>query len=212
MEYETRYDIESHLASEISEVFWEDYRLLEEEPDGDFWDKERKKLEKVIIPILIATALWGIELENKNPEISLDNVVMGAAEWAKNYSYDLISGLTEKSRIATQRAFFELFMGNISEEELKNRLSYWFGAYRAELISITEVTRAIEQGKDLLKEEILRQFPELRAVETWHTSEDEKVCPLCAPLDGTERGVGWFVPPPIHPGDRCWTTIEYVET
>lgn len=47
----------------------------------------------------------------------------------------------------------------------------------------------------------------------WNTSEDEKVCPICLPLDGkkaTPTGAfeGGYAGPPAHPSCRCFMTEE----
>jgi len=47
------------------------------------------------------------------------------------------------------------------------------------------------------------------------TAEDEKVCPVCAPLDGKiKKDGGWMSKgtlierPPAHPNCRCQTVVE----
>lgn len=79
-------------------------------------------------------------------------------------------------------------------------LSKAFGFERIERIAPTETTAAAVQGQD----DIIKRFEAgtgqlVRAV--WHTEEDGKVCPICRPLNGTDRAV-WerFEPlgPPAH--------------
>lgn len=88
-----------------------------------------------------------------------------------------------------------------------------FGESRAEGIAITEITRAIGNGERIAAHEVTTKLG-WRLARVWQTERDEKVCPICSPLQGT---VGPFtirssqlidqVPgPPAHPRCRCWLT------
>jgi HK97 family phage portal protein len=80
-----------------------------------------------------------------------------------------------------------------------------FDRDRAELIVTTEITRAYAEGNRAAWKESL-VIEQMR----WNTSSDERVCPICAPLEGKiapltgtfERGRM----PPAHPRCRCWIT------
>ena len=46
----------------------------------------------------------------------------------------------------------------------------------------------------------------------WRTSADARVCPICAPLDGSPADVYSFVSPegpPAHPNCRCWLDYSW---
>lgn len=48
--------------------------------------------------------------------------------------------------------------------------------------------------------------------QVWRTSGDERVCPICGPLNGKRKSEGWSGvtgPPPAHVNCRCWVTLDY---
>lgn len=209
----TRYDIENELAESISEVFAEDFPELGTDiPVEEFWEEHEEKLNKAVYAVLLSAIMFGMEdfvSEAETPGVDFDSVVGVAQQWAREYGYDLVSGIVNRTRAHVRDAFSGFFNGTYDEEELLKKLSYWFGPYRAELIAITEVTRAIEQGRSYIISRILMKHPELAVDEYWVTEKDEKVCPLCSPLDGTKRGLAWTTPPPLHPVCRCTRRIEF---
>lgn len=89
--------------------------------------------------------------------------------------------------------------------ELTERIERQFSTDRAESIAITETTEAITGGE----RDATRMYEELfdtSVLAIWQTRRDERVCPTCAPLDGTPEEV-WsqvaYDGPPAHPRCRC---------
>jgi SPP1 gp7 family putative phage head morphogenesis protein len=82
-------------------------------------------------------------------------------------------------------------------------------AFRAETIARTETMTAVHAGQ----REGWRQLEEKGALpltvrREWMTAEDERVCPICGPLDGQTTTLnasypGGFDTPPAHPNCRC---------
>ena len=102
------------------------------------------------------------------------------------------------------------FSQNQTLAQLRDRLEGAFGPIRADMIATTEVTRAATEGERVLVELLKDQGLGFRDI--WETANDERVCPICAPLDGQEReGAGYVHPdsgfsydgPPAHPRCRC---------
>jgi hypothetical protein len=135
-----------------------------------------------------------------------------AANWARDYTFDLVRGLNDTTREATARelarlqteipAFFERPMtrGDLEARLIENGL---FGPVRAEMISVTEVTRAATEGQRAVADELAKSG--IIMVEKWDTANDDLVCDLCAPLNGKVLGDGWTRAdgPPAHPRCRC---------
>jgi len=89
---------------------------------------------------------------------------------------------------------------------------------RAIAIARTETVRAVNAGRmELWRQQMaLGEIPP-DAKKVWRTAADERVCPICAPLDGrvvamVDRFTGISgvstISPPIHTRCRCWLTLE----
>lgn len=59
----------------------------------------------------------------------------------------------------------------------------------------------------------IETFPELEVVAwtVWRTAADERVCPVCGPLDGQEWPSDAGPMPPAHPNCRCERVFSRVE-
>jgi SPP1 gp7 family putative phage head morphogenesis protein len=86
-------------------------------------------------------------------------------------------------------------------------LANTFGRSRAETIAVTEVTRAAAEGGRLYQQQL--QQAGFTFDRIWRTSNDERVCPVCGPLDGKpEAEWGGLDSPPAHPNCRCSVTLR----
>lgn len=92
--------------------------------------------------------------------------------------------------------------------------SHLFSAERAAATAITETTRAISQGQQAAAG-LIALATRSRLTVRWKTEGDDKVCPICSPLDGkTENepeGYGREFPggPPAHPYCRCELAFQF---
>lgn len=70
-------------------------------------------------------------------------------------------------------------------DDLSKRLAPTFGRKRAQTIAITEVTNAYSGGAIQSWQEVNRQMgATIITAKAWRTANDERVCPMCAPLGG----------------------------
>ena len=74
--------------------------------------------------------------------------------------------------------------------------------YRMDVIARTEVLRAHNQGRIKFHRRV-----GVRKLE-WMTMEDERVCPVCGPLDGKVFDTDRF-PPHAHPNCRCTSVVAW---
>lgn len=132
-----------------------------------------------------------------------------AADWSRQYTYNLVRGISDNSRQFLQQSVSDFYSTGMTNAQLSERIARLFGAQRAESISITEVTRAAVEGERAMVAEIERAG--LRMVAVWHSVEDDRVCPICSPRDGKKYGDGWNNYPPAHPRCRCFVSHEPVE-
>lgn len=109
-----------------------------------------------------------------------------AQNWAKGYSYELVSGITKTTHDLLQDAVSNWIGNGADLRGLRGELEPVFGRKRAEMIASTEVTRAFSHGSH----NIFRASGVVSHMQ-WLTSNDERVCPICGPLGGvqfTEKG------------------------
>ena len=129
-----------------------------------------------------------------------------AAQWAIDYGYSLIRGITDTTRVQVAREIRYFVDNSLTINQLRDRLlnSHLFSLSRAGAIAVTEVTRAYAEGN-------MAAWKASRVVEgkEWMTATDEIVCPICAPLRGqiarlAEPFGGRIMNPPAHVNCRCW--------
>jgi len=94
-------------------------------------------------------------------------------------------------------------------QELADEITKIFGPSRAESIAVTETTAAQHAGG----ESSVAANLGLEEMDLWITRRDEKVCPICEPLDRLPRS-RWQTQqpsgPPAHPNCRCWIDFARV--
>jgi SPP1 gp7 family putative phage head morphogenesis protein len=130
-----------------------------------------------------------------------------AREWADRHTDDLLRQLGTTTHEAVGPVLRRWVDNGEPLEMLIQDLEPLFGANRAARIASTETTRAYTQGNL----ETYRASNVTKRAE-WRTANDEKVCPICAPLNGVRSDNvqsptfrhpdgTFYGPPPAHP--RC---------
>jgi hypothetical protein len=172
-----------------------------------FWDARTKEALALLVPFGERVFLEAAQRLMEKQPIGIDWALVNerASAWASNYSFELVRGITETTKRQLQRAISAYFAGQ-TRGQLEERIRRWFSPVRAEMIAVTEVTRAAAMGEMTAFEELKAQGIEMGIV--WQTNRDELVCPICAPRNGKKRGDGWQEPPPAHPRCRCWINLE----
>lgn len=189
--------------------------------DPMFWDAEfsalRGSLGPSLLTILFSGAMSGSQLLPKGADILVD------WDWFNQAAVDWVNGpgleWLDQVNQTTARQAGRIIEGWIRTGQpldvLKEQLRPVFGPGRAERIAITEVTRAYAEGN-------LMTWRSTGVVDgkRWNTAVDEKVCPICWPLNGmvvkmgeafsidaADRAAGLGITaPPAHPRCRCWLT------
>ena len=141
-----------------------------------------------------------------------------AADWALQYSYELVSGLTDTTRERLQQEITRFIEEGGTMDDLQRRLTDVFGEQRASRIAVTEVTRAYQQGQEASRRATIEMGIPLK--EEIRNAQDERVCNICGPLGGQVREVGApaehptlgpIEGPPFHVGCRDWTVPVVIE-
>lgn len=179
--------------------------------DFPFWENESKEfwdtVEALVLAALAAGILGGERLvpEDYLDEVSPELLEEKILEFMAQYNMDVWSNISITSMTMTLAIIEEWKDSGLPidylEQELRDRV---FSRNRADMISISEVTRLFAEGN-----EILWGATGLIFAKVWQTSRDERVCPVCAPLHGQIRFISseftaGIKNPPAHPRCRCW--------
>ena len=127
-----------------------------------------------------------------------------AADWALNHSGEMVRGILGTTQDQIRREVSNFTQNQETINQLGKRLEGSFSPERANMIAVTEVTRSYAEGSRIA-------WQESGVVDgrRWNTANDELVCPICGPLDGTMLPLNVdfeYGGPPAHPRCRCWVT------
>ena len=192
-------------------------RLLEELGDPpdlanlppDFWDREAEELVRALAPfgerVYLDAAAQMMETLPSGVDWALVNEA--AVTWANQYTFELVRGITQTNINLLQTSVSAYFDQGQTIGELEQRLLNAFGPIRAEMIAVTEVTRAASEGEQQIAKELAEQGIHLLPI--WQTNNDALVCPICGPKHNKEIKDGVY--PPAHPRCRCWVNHEIIQ-
>jgi len=174
--------------------------------DTSFWDDEEDLLWEVLGSVYLSILFAGMQsgVGALPPElqtlVNFDVLNTNALKLAKEYRYDLIKGITDTTRKQVQTAMSDWIRNGDPLNVLEDALNPIFGQVRAQMISATEVTRIYAQANASAFEStgFVNQVK-------WNTNQDDRVCPICAPLDGQLFDPNNIAElPPAHVNCRCW--------
>lgn len=120
------------------------------------------------------------------------------------YVDSITLALTQTNERLIRAQIAEWVQNNLTLQQLTESLTRTvFSEQRAEMIAVTEITRAYVEGNRLA-------FQQSGVVERAEiqTAHDERVCPVCGPRHGRQVSLETGDPeigfPPFHPRCRCW--------
>lgn len=138
------------------------------------------------------------------------------SDWVKQYSFDLIKGINETTRELVKNSLVKFNeTPGMNNRDLFNLLEPAFGQVRAQMIAVTEVTRAYSEANSMYQDYMTEVGVE--SMREWRTSRDEKVCPICSPMNGQQVKQGdkfkddfgnEYDNPPAHVRCRCGVEIR----
>lgn len=174
--------------------------------DQSFWDEESESLWEDLAEVIIGALMSGVEggtallPANARVLVDFDHVNTAAINYARQYRYDLIKGITDTTRKQVQQLVGDWIQSGAPLNVLEAQLGPIFGDTRASSIAATEVTRVYAEGNSEAWEST-----GMVSSWTWMTAQDDLVCPVCGELDGQTFGIDDIdARPPGHPNCRCW--------
>jgi len=139
-----------------------------------------------------------------------------ALRWAREYSYKLVTGLTDTTREVISEAM-QAFVQTpgMTIGDIESLIEPAFGPVRAEMIAVTETTRAYSEATNKMQGLLQRETPELAITRVWNTMNDELVCAICGPAEGAfeNEWTRLSLPmdgPPAHVNCRCESSISFL--
>jgi hypothetical protein len=131
--------------------------------------------------------------------------------WAGRYTAERVKGMTDYTRAVIERVVTQFrATPGMTLGDVARLLQPAFSARRADLIAVTEHTRAANQAAQYYQQYLSDNGLAFERVN--QTNNDERVCPICGPLDG-KRESDWPSPDgaPWHAGCRCSTSLTRVK-
>ena len=209
--------------------------LLGNPPDignvpNSFWAKENVLMANAILPELLGVSRTQAQGLADQMSIGVDWGMVNerAVRAARLQTDTLIQQFMDTSREGTKKTWETFFQegqsvgmtvaeyfeqNNITMGDLEAFFQPYFGLDRARMIAVTETTRAASLGELALVDEISAQNPDIIFTPIWQTDNDDIVCEICEPRNGTASGGDeWDIetdgPPPAHVNCRCWLSHD----
>jgi SPP1 gp7 family putative phage head morphogenesis protein len=171
-------------------------------------DEDEQEFNAALIRLITASAQRGTLLTDFGIDIDWTLTNMNAAKWASKYAGELVKEIDAKTLQVIQDAvtrFVEtpgMTIGDVMD-------ALPFDEVRALRVATTEITRAYAKGQMIAGQQLKDEYPDVKITKTWFTNNDDKVCPICEPLDGKEFDFedefdAGITEPAAHVNCRCW--------
>lgn len=174
-------------------------------------DELKKLLQETLEINLVDVAEAEFNRQAMMIGVSFDTAAINvaAAEWAKHYSYETVDGINETTKKLVSNAVQKYIeTPGMNNADLRRILETGFSPKSAETIAVTEVTRAYSAGTNIYQRMLKGEGVDM--IRRWNTAHDDRVCPICAPLNRvleTEWADRFPNGPAAHGRCRCWTTL-----
>jgi SPP1 gp7 family putative phage head morphogenesis protein len=199
-------ELERNVQDAFDEFASEALEAVEEKRQPDYGPLELA-LQSALIPFLVGQYTEQTLRVSADMGVAFDPAMINvdAANWARQYAGQLITDLMGTTRESVGEIIASFIESpGMTQGDLVKLLEKPFGEVRAKMIATTETTASYSEATN----EVQRLMAEagVQMTRIWHTRNDERVCPICGPLDGTPESVwGQQFPngPAAHPNCRC---------
>lgn len=221
MDILNRDELESRLArvvgrdlrrelSKLLDMLGDPPRLLN--VPNEYWSNGWRDIQKDVEPILLDAFLR--QSEGLMGEIGIgvdwDQVNLTASRWARQHTEQTLQQLFNTRYEHLNETIPRFYEEGWNLGQLRGELEKWYSPVRAEMIAITETTRAAVEGERAYVAQ-LEKDSGIHMTPVWQTENDEIVrrCPICWPKHNKEITDGQY--PPAHPNCRCFVTYRLPE-
>lgn len=176
----------------------------------EYWQNGWRDIQRDVEPILVDIYLQQAEaiMGDVGIGIEWDMVNTTASNWARRHTEQTLSQLFNTRYEHLNESIPRFYEEGWNLGQLRTDLERWYSPVRAEMIAVTETTRAAVEGERAFVAELEKESG-LRMVPIWQTAHDDITCLICKPKHGKEITDGKF--PPAHPRCRCWVTYEFAK-
>jgi len=173
------------------------------------YDEYRAGLTEALTEEMMAAAMVTAQEYAEYFDANETEIQLALLAYLAGHIEDVASNATNNTRRVIERAAAMPGAAEWGAGAVEAALSWRLGNSNAETIAATEITQAISWARAHIMDIMIAAG--LRPVMVWRTQRDERVCAICAPLDGlTQRdwaARGVTSPPPAHPRCRCRVEI-----
>jgi hypothetical protein len=162
------------------------------------WKLIQKHVEPFLVTFFIEQALES--MAEYAIEIDLAELNTDAAEWARNNSDEWLQQTFNRTYEGVGPLVADAYEQGWTTKELAKALERYYSPVRAEMIAITELTRAQVEAEREMERKYFEMFG-THLVPIWKTANDERVCKRCGPRHDLPIVDDVF--PPAHPRCRC---------
>lgn len=174
--------------------------------DDEFWEAVHERLGRTLVPAwteayivgaALAAGVTGFRYRRVQKQFDLEAIERDAEEFIRGYESRWWAYFEPRAKTAIRDALVAAQKEGLTVRQVMRLLEPHFGARRAKVIAATEMTNVFGMGatRQYAREGFQRW--------TWETSNDERVCPICQPLQGETFSidVGFAS---AHASCRCW--------
>ena len=186
----------------------------------EYWKNGWRTIQHDVEPVLLDVYLTQATnvMLSVGIGVSLDNINHQAVNWARSHTEEVLRGMWQGRKYITSemlsgaRQVGEVigqgYEQGLTIQEISERLQPLYSPVRAEMIAVTETTRAVVEGEKAYVEQLERETGQ-KMIPIWLTAEDEIVrrCPICYPRRNKPITNGQY--PPAHPRCRCGVGWEF---
>lgn len=172
---------------------------------NEVWQNVSQQYSAAVIPALETTFVNAVTvMMDTGAGVAIELVNERAASWASQYGFELVKGITDSDRKYLQAAVDSFYRDGLTLGDLTDKIARQYSPIRAEMIAVTETTRASVEGDRYYVAELSKMGARMRGIV--ETNVDERVCSICGPKQGTDVAVSGY--PPYHV--RCRCNVRYV--